>query len=92
MRSGSEGLQDQMRWTFGCLVGAAAMIGTLILVFLVAITLSPPVWVQVVLGLGLVAGGGTLTWLVVSALGQSRSIRTEMGPRPISSTEDSERT
>ncbi len=71
-----------MRYTLGCLVGAAAMIGTLILAALVAIALQPPTWVQVLLGIGLAVGGGALTWLVVTALGSTRT-RNEKGPRPL---------
>ncbi len=76
-------LRAEVRWTLGCLVGAAAMIGTLILVLLVAIALRPPVWMQVLLGVGLAIGGGALTWLVVSALGEARSVRQEPGPRGV---------
>lgn len=75
-------LRPEVRWTLGCLVGAAAMIGTLILVLLIAIALRPPVWMQVVLGVGLAIGGGTLTWLVVAALGQARA-RQEAGPHSV---------
>ncbi|MDQ3964093.1 MAG: hypothetical protein M3277_09330 [Actinomycetota bacterium] len=74
-------MSAEVRWTLGCLVGAAAMIGTLILVLLVAIALRPPVWVQVGLGVGLAIGGGALTWLVVSALGEARAARGEKGSR-----------
>lgn len=73
---------DQARWTFGCLVGAAAMIGTLTLVALVAFLLEPPQWVNILLGLALVAGGGALTWLVVTALAQSKT-RGDQRPRPV---------
>ena len=76
-------LRAEVRWTLGCLVGAAAMIGTLILVLLVAFALRPPVWMQVMLGVGLAIGGGALTWLVVSALGQARAAREEQGPRRV---------
>ena len=80
-------LRPEVRWTLGCLVGAAAMIGTLILVLLIAIALKPPVWMQVMLGVGLAIGGGTLTWLVVSALGQARATRSEPGPRRVPPTD-----
>lgn len=80
-------LSDEARWGLGCLVGAAALTGIAILVLLVAATLEPPAWLQVVLGVGLVAGGGVLTWLVVSALGQART-RDEKGPRPVSDEGD----
>ena len=79
-----------MRYTFGCLVGAAAMIGTLILVALIAMALQPPTWVQVLLGVGLAVGGGALTWLVISALGQSRTRTEKTGPRPVTRRDEPE--
>lgn len=90
MRSADEKeLRAEVRWTLGCLVGAAAMIGTLILVLLVAFALRPPVWMQVMLGIGLAIGGGALSWLVVSALGEARAIREEPGPRSVQEEEGS---
>jgi predicted benzoate:H+ symporter BenE len=71
---------DALRWTLGCLVGAAALVGTLILVLLVTLALQPPAWVQVLAGIALVAGGALLAWLVASALGQSRSRRRGGAP------------
>lgn len=90
MRSADEKeLRAEVRWTLGCLVGAAAMIGTLILVLLVAFALRPPVWMQVMLGIGLAIGGGALSWLVVSALGEARATREERGPRSVQEEEGS---
>ena len=66
----------ELRWTVGCLVGSLATVGTLILVALVAIALSPPTWMQVALGVGLAGGGAILAWLVAEALG-----RHHRGPR-----------
>lgn len=63
-------------------MGAAALTGTVILVFLIAFALQPPTWAQVVLGVGLVAGGGLFTWLVASALGQTRSRAPDDTPPP----------
>lgn len=74
-------MKPEYRWGVGILVGVAAMVGMLILVLLIAIALQPPAWVQVALGVGLVAGGGFLTWLVAAALGRSRE--QPMGPRPL---------
>ena len=65
-------LSPEVRWTVGCLVGALATVGILILVALVAIALSPPTWVQVVLGAGLAGGGAVFAWLIASALGERR--------------------
>jgi threonine/homoserine/homoserine lactone efflux protein len=66
-------MKPEVSWTLGCLVGAAALVGVLILVLLVTLALQPPEWAQVVVGIGLVAGGAVLAWLVASALGRSRS-------------------
>jgi hypothetical protein len=68
-------LEPVLRWTLGCLVGAAAVVGTLVLVLLVTLALEPPGWVQVLIGLALVGGGALLAWLVASALGHARSRR-----------------
>lgn len=65
-------MRPEIRWTFGCLVGAAALVGAVILVLLVTLALQPPEWVQVLVGIALVAGGAALAWLVASALGRSR--------------------
>jgi cytochrome c biogenesis factor len=65
------------------LVAAAALIGSLVLVFVIAFLLDPPEWVQVLLGIGLVLEGALLAWLVASALGQSREGRGRRGPRSI---------
>jgi hypothetical protein len=70
-------MRPEVRWTLGCLVGAAALVGTLILALLVALALQPPAWVQVVVGVMLALGGAVLAWLVANALGASRS----RGPR-----------
>ena len=61
----------EVRWTFGCLIAALATVGLLILILVVAFALEPPAWIGVLLGIGLVAGGALLAWLVASALGQS---------------------
>ncbi len=66
-------LSPHVRWTVGCLVGSLATVGILILVALIAIALSPPTWVQVVLGFGLACGGAVFAWLIASALAQWRS-------------------
>ena len=62
---------DVVRWGVGCAVGIAAMIGVAILVFLVALALQPPTWVQVVLGIVLVIGAAVLAWLVATAWSSS---------------------
>lgn len=64
-------LRTSLQWGLGCLVGGAALGGTVILVFLVAIAVQPPVWVQIVIGLVLVAGSIVLAWLYTSALRRS---------------------
>jgi hypothetical protein len=71
-------------------VGLAAITGSLILVFLVTFALRPPGWVQVLLGVALVAGGAVLGWLVANALGHPGPPRPPGGPRrlPDSGSED----
>jgi hypothetical protein len=65
-------LPPEVRWGLGILVSSAAVVGILILVFLVAIALTPPTWVQVVLGVGLAVGGALFAWLIAHALGQRK--------------------
>ena len=62
--------RPEVRWGVGCLVAAAAMVGLLALVLIVALVLQPPAWVQVVMGLGMVAGAVVLAWVVAAALGR----------------------
>jgi hypothetical protein len=77
-----EGLSAEARWGFGCLVAAAALVGSLALVFVIAFALGPPEWVLVLLGIGLVLEGALLAWLVASALGRTRG-SSRRGPRPL---------
>ncbi len=70
---------DVVRWSVGCLVAAAALVGVAILVLLVSVALQPPVWVQVALGVLLAIGGAILAWLVAAALGQAS--RSQPGGR-----------
>ena len=58
---------DLGRWAVAFAVGGAATIGVVILVFLVALALQPPAWVQVVVGVVLAVGAAIFTWLVASA-------------------------
>ena len=67
-----ETLPPEVRWTVGILVSSAAVVGILILVFLVAIALTPPTWVQVALGAALAVGGAAFAWLIAHALGQRK--------------------
>lgn len=73
---------DVFRWSVGCLVAAASTLGVVILVFLVSVALQPPVWLQVLLGIGLAAGGAVLAWLVASALSQSKAAKGPERPTP----------
>lgn len=70
--SRSDGMSPEAKWGVGCLVGAAAMVGFIILLMYVAFTFDLPEWAQIALGVGLTIGGGLLSWLVVTALSQSR--------------------
>ena len=66
-------MSPEVRWGVGCLVGAAAITGMLILLMYIAFTFEPPLWVQLILAVGLTIGGGLLTWIVVTALGESKA-------------------
>ncbi|MFN2490611.1 MAG: hypothetical protein ABR529_12935 [Actinomycetota bacterium] len=68
-----DGMRPELRWTVGCLVGATALVGTLILALLIALALQPPTWVQVTVGVLLAAGGALLAWLVATALARRGS-------------------
>jgi hypothetical protein len=61
-------MSSEVRWGVGCLVGAAATTGAVILLMYIAFTFDVPVWAQLLIGIGLTVGGGLLTWLVVMAL------------------------
>ena len=65
----------------GCAVGAAATIGIVILVFLIALALQPPAWVQIVVGVGLALGATVFTWLVASAWTPSGADEAEISRR-----------
>ena len=58
---------DATSWLVGCAVGAAATTGIVIFVFLVALALQPPTWVQIVIGGSLALGGAIFAWLIASA-------------------------
>ena len=58
----------EVRWGVGCLLGMSALVGLMIITLLVSFALSPPTWVQILMGIGLVAAGAALTWLVAAAL------------------------
>jgi hypothetical protein len=63
---------DIRRWVAAFLIAGAALLGVLILAAILAFALNPPTWLQVVLGLVLVAGAVGLAWLVFSALSSPR--------------------
>ena len=69
-------MSTEMRWVIGIIVGLTAMLGLMILVALVSFALEPPAWLQVVMGIVLVAVACLLTWLVASALGQRDRLRS----------------
>ena len=64
--------RPEVRWALGCFLGAIAMLGTVILVSIVVFALKPPAWVGIVLGIGLIAIGGAIAWLVAAALGRQQ--------------------
>lgn len=68
-----------VQWGVGCLVGAVALIGVVLLSALVAFALQPPTWVQIVVGIALALGGAVLTWLVATAWGRARAEQDRSG-------------
>lgn len=63
-------MRPEVRWTIGIVVGLTAMVGLMILVVLVSLALEPAAWVQILMGVVLVAVACVLAWLVASALGE----------------------
>jgi Flp pilus assembly protein TadB len=76
-------IQAGLQWGIGCLVGGAALVGALILVLLVSIAVQPPAWVQIVLGVALVGGAISLSWLFTSALRRSQQASSRPHPQGV---------
>ena len=72
---GNGPMKPEVRWLIGVVVGLTAMLGLMILVVLVSLALEPPAWIQIVIGVVLVAFACLLAWLVASALGQRDRLR-----------------
>lgn len=77
-------MRPETRWAVSIAVGVLSMVGMLILVVLVALALEPPTWVQILLGVALVAGGLLMTFLVSSAL-SSEDDKESKRPRSVTS-------
>lgn len=60
--------EDVVRWVAAGVVAAAALLGLLVLVAIVAYVLEPPGWVQMVLGVAMAVGATVFAWLLASAL------------------------
>ena len=80
-------LRTGLHWGIGCLVGGAALGGTLILVLVIAFFIQPPVWLQVVVGVALAAGATLFTWLFTSALRKSDQAGRRTGPTGLAGSE-----
>jgi uncharacterized membrane protein len=59
---------DVIRWVAAGVVAAAALLGLVVLVAMIAYALQPPGWLQMVLGVGMAAGACFFAWLLASAL------------------------
>ncbi len=57
-----------VRWAAAGIVAAAALLGSVVLVFLIALALQPPLWVQLVLAVAMAVGAVVFAWLVAAAL------------------------
>lgn len=66
--SGVPQSDDVMRWVAAGIVAAAALLGLVVLVAMIAYALQPPGWVQMVLGVVMAAGAVVFAWLLASAL------------------------
>ncbi len=62
-----------MRWVAAGVVAAAALLGLLVLVAIVAYALQPPGWLQIVLGVAMAAGAAVFAWLLAAALRKDQS-------------------
>jgi hypothetical protein len=72
-------------------VASAATLGVVILVFIVAVALQPPVWVQITVGVVLAIGATVLAWLVASAVGQAKVDKeVQGGGRQLRPVDDSD--
>ena len=59
---------EVMRWVTAAFVAAAALLGLVVLVAIIAFALQPPGWVQMLLGIAMAGGAVFFAWLVASAL------------------------
>lgn len=66
--SGAPESDDVMRWVAAGIVAAAALLGLVVLVAMIAYALQPPGWVQTVLGIVMAAGAVFFAWLLATAL------------------------
>ena len=72
---------DPSSWLVGCAVGGAAMTGIVIFVFLLALALQPPAWVQILIGGLLALGGAVFAWLIASAWRSRERARENVGSK-----------
>ncbi len=83
--------RPEVRWGLGCLLGSTALAGLVIIALILAFALSPPIWLQIVMGIGLVAGGAAMAWLVATALARSKEAERELEKPRAVETPDSEK-
>ncbi len=72
----------ELRYGLGCLVSGAALVGVIVLILVLFFVLSPPGWVQDVVGVLLAIGGAGFAWLVARSLGGAQTPRPGPGRRP----------
>ena len=65
---GAPQADEVMRWVTAAFVAAAALLGLVVLVAILAFALQPPGWVQMLLGVAMAGGAVFFAWLVASAL------------------------
>ena len=65
---GTPQADEVIRWVTAGFLAAAALLGLVVLVAILTFALQPPGWLQMVLGVLMVAGAVVFAWLVASAL------------------------
>lgn len=79
--TGAPESDDVMRWVAAGIVSAAALLGLVVLVAIVAYALQPPGWVQMILGVAMAAGTAVFAWLLASALRKDDGAQGSQGRR-----------
>lgn len=72
---------DVMRWVAAGVVSTVALLGLVVLVAIAAYFLQPPLWLQIVLGVGMAAGTAAFAWVLAASLRRGSEGRPDVPPR-----------